>query len=153
MSLALFFAQHVCGYTALVRCVLALRFGSAGMVWCQWHQLVCLYSHSRKLLKMNVLAFETCWAKHNACDIKLVYLFNYQDDARSNKHKIHIPYFLEIWEPQTPGTSRTVQPVPVAARSKAWVCVRSPLGLRIRISVGHGCLLWILCFVHVEVSA
>ena len=48
MSLALFFAQHVsnastfifrslrlcvCGYTALVRCVLALRCGSAGVVW------------------------------------------------------------------------------------------------------------------------
>jgi hypothetical protein len=43
MSLALFFAQHVsihlqelatvCGYTALARCVLALRCGSAGVVW------------------------------------------------------------------------------------------------------------------------
>ena len=51
MSFALFFGQRVsnastfifrslrlcvcvCGYTALVRCVLALRCGSAGVVWC-----------------------------------------------------------------------------------------------------------------------
>ena len=43
--------------------------------------------HGRKLLKMNVLAFETCWAVNSEI-IKQVTsvglsLFNYQDDARS----------------------------------------------------------------------
>jgi hypothetical protein len=45
---------------------------------------------SRKLLKMDVLTFETCWAV-NSKIIKQVTsswsIFNYQDDARSNKHK------------------------------------------------------------------
>jgi len=47
---------------------------------------------SRKLLKMDVLTFETCWAVNSEI-IKQVTstglsLFNYQDDARSNKLKI-----------------------------------------------------------------
>ena len=53
---------------------------------------------SRKLLKMDVLTSETCWAVnwHNkASVIKLVGLplFKYQDDARSNTHKI----FFSCW--------------------------------------------------------
>jgi len=70
MSLVLFFAQHVsnvstfifrslcvCVYTTLVRCVLALRCGSAG--WCG------ILMQAEALLKMNVLAFETCYEKKN----------------------------------------------------------------------------------------
>ena len=47
---------------------------------------------SRKLLRMDVLTSETCWALNNEI-IKQVTskvdlsLFNYQDDAQSNKHK------------------------------------------------------------------
>ena len=46
---------------------------------------------SRKLLKMDVLTFETCWAVNSEI-IKQVTsvglsLFNYQDDARSDKQK------------------------------------------------------------------
>ena len=39
---------------------------------------------------MNVLAFETCWAKNIINQVTSVglSLFNYQGDARSNKHKI-----------------------------------------------------------------
>jgi len=47
---------------------------------------------SSKFLRMDVLISETCWALNNEI-IKQVTscwspLFNYQDDARSNKHKI-----------------------------------------------------------------
>ena len=48
---------------------------------------------SRKLLKMDVLTSETCWAVnwHNkASFIKVgLPLFKYQDDARSNTHKMN----------------------------------------------------------------
>ena len=47
---------------------------------------------SRKLLRMDVLTSETCWALNNETKNKWhqvgLSLFNYQDDARSNKHKI-----------------------------------------------------------------
>jgi len=45
---------------------------------------------SRKLLRMDELTFETCWALNNEIIKRLTSssLFNYQDDARSNKHKI-----------------------------------------------------------------
>jgi len=58
---------------------------------------------SRKLLRMDVLTSETCSALNNEI-IKQVtsnwslYLFNYEDDARSNKHKIHIiVYSFILW--------------------------------------------------------
>ena len=41
-------------FIALVRCVLVLRCGSAGMLWYPQSTI------SRKLLKMDVLTFETC---------------------------------------------------------------------------------------------
>ena len=48
---------------------------------------------SRKLLKMDVLTFETCWALNSEIKSKWhqagLSLFNHQDDARSNKHKIN----------------------------------------------------------------
>ena len=59
------------GCIALVRCVLVLRCGSAGVVWypyAGWGTSASA-THSRKLLKMNVLAFETWWAKNKASDI------------------------------------------------------------------------------------
>ena len=47
----------------------------------------------RKLLKMDVLTFETCWAVNSEIISKWhqvgLSLFNYQDDARYNKHKKH----------------------------------------------------------------
>ena len=46
---------------ALVRCVLVLRCGSAEVVWypyAGWSRATI----SRKLLKVDVLTFETCWA-------------------------------------------------------------------------------------------
>ena len=60
-------------YIALVRCVLVLRCGSAGVVWYPYggwslHKEPDQYNTwnkftiSRKLLKMDVLTFETCWA-------------------------------------------------------------------------------------------
>ena len=52
---------------------------------------------SRKLLRMDVLTSETCWALNNEI-IKQVTsswsLFNYQDDARSNKHKVLLQFRL-----------------------------------------------------------
>ena len=51
---------------------------------------VVIHQRSRKLLKMDILMSETCWA-HNkwnkiASDIRLVFPFiNYCNDARSNK--------------------------------------------------------------------
>jgi len=49
---------------------------------------------SRKLMRMDVLTSETCWALNNEI-IKQVtsswsLFIQYQDDLRSNKHKIHI---------------------------------------------------------------
>ena len=46
-----------------------------------------------QLLRMVVLTSETCWASNNEIKKKWhevgLSLFNYQDDALSNKHKIH----------------------------------------------------------------
>ena len=39
---------------------------------------------------MNVLELETCWTKNKASDISCSILFNYQDDARPNKHYIYV---------------------------------------------------------------
>ena len=55
---------------ALVRCVLVLRCGSAGVVWYPYAGWSAAEQYntwnkstiSRKLLKMDVLTFETCWA-------------------------------------------------------------------------------------------
>jgi hypothetical protein len=51
---------------------------------------------SRKLLKMDVLTFETCWAVNNETKNKWhqvgLSLFNYQDEAESNKRKKHNIY-------------------------------------------------------------
>ena len=52
---------------------------------------------------MDVLTFETCWALNNEIKSKWhqvgLSLFNYQDDARSSKHKINNPVFIldTIW--------------------------------------------------------
>ena len=76
MSLALFFAQHVSNastfiFSSLRLCVGILlwfdvcwRYGVVRLGWCgilmQAVSLSSIPTHSRKLLKMNVLAFETC---------------------------------------------------------------------------------------------
>ena len=66
-----------------------------------WYFVACIFHNtaytitqqiSRKLLKMDVLTSETCWAVnwHNKASVIKVGLplFKYQDDARSNTHKI-----------------------------------------------------------------
>ena len=74
MSLALFFAQHISNASTFIFRSLGLRvdillwfdvcwrYGVVRLGWCgilmQAETLVP--THSRKLLKMNVLAFETC---------------------------------------------------------------------------------------------
>ena len=46
-------------------------------------------THSRKLLKMNVLAFETCWAKNKASDISWsVFIQLFQGLRRRIEHEI-----------------------------------------------------------------
>ena len=46
---------------SLVRCVLVLRSGSAGVVWCGiLMQAEAKSTVSRKLLKKGVITFETC---------------------------------------------------------------------------------------------
>jgi hypothetical protein len=54
---------------------------------------------SRKLLNMDVLTFETCSAVNSEIIKQVISvglsLFNYQDDARSNKLKIH--KWLTFW--------------------------------------------------------
>jgi hypothetical protein len=47
------------------------------------------------------------------------------------------------------------QLIPVAERSKAWVCRRSPAGIA-GLNLAEGmdvCLLWVLCVCQVQVSA
>ena len=46
-------------------------------------------------------------------------------------------------------------PIPVAERSKAWVCRRSPAGIAGSNPAGgmELCLLWVLCVCQIEVSA
>ena len=62
--------------------VVCWRFGAAGIWWCSFCRLkpdddVVIYQHSRKLLKMDILMSETCWAhkkwSKTASDIKLVF--------------------------------------------------------------------------------
>jgi len=76
------------GFIALVRCVLVLRCGCGNTT----HEITQQISH--KLLRMDVLTSETCWALNNETKSKWhqvgLSLFNYQDDALPNKHKIHI---------------------------------------------------------------
>jgi hypothetical protein len=45
------------------------------------------------------------------------------------------------------------RPVPVAAPSKALICGRSPARQWVRISLGHGCLLFSVVCCQVEISA
>jgi len=66
---------------------------------------VVIQQNSFKLLMMDILMSEICWAhkKWNkiTSDIKLVFLFfNYHNDARSNKHKkkISIIRLLQFFE-------------------------------------------------------
>jgi len=81
------------GCIALVRCVLVLRCGLAVVVWYPYnttHEIT--QQISRKLVRMDVLTSETCWALNNEI-IKQGHqfglsLFKYQDDARSNKHNM-----------------------------------------------------------------
>ena len=59
---------------------------------------------SRKLLRMDVLTSETCWALNKEIKSKWhqigLSLFNYQDDARSNKHtnteKFYLSFVMHI---------------------------------------------------------
>ena len=44
-------------------------------------------------------------------------------DARLRHEGKHFHYFLQIWG------LKTYLPIPMAARSKAWVCRRSPAGI------------------------
>jgi hypothetical protein len=61
------------GCIALVRCVLVLRCGSAGVVWypyAGWStsastNVEMTQQISRKFLRMDVLTFEICWALNN----------------------------------------------------------------------------------------
>ena len=82
MSLALFFAQHVSNasifiFRSLRLCVGILlwfdvcwRYGVVRLEWCGiLMQTEALPTHSHKLLKMNILAFETCWAKNKASNV------------------------------------------------------------------------------------
>jgi hypothetical protein len=109
---------YLMGCIDLVRCVLVLRCVSAGVLWypdAEWslhkdttppqpnHTVIPTHIEpdqynpwdkstiSRKLLKMDVLTFETCWAVNDEIINKWhqvsLSLFNYQDDTRSNKHK------------------------------------------------------------------
>ena len=73
---------------------------------------VVIQQKSCKLLMMDILMSETCWARKKwnkiASDIKLVfYSSNSHNDARSNKHKVHksswkvstlhLSHFHAIW--------------------------------------------------------
>ena len=110
---------------ALVRCVLVLRCGSAGVVWYPYagwgtSASACIRiphhpsrttpyrqhtsnqnsipTHRRKLLKMNVLAFEMMlWKKIKQVTSVGLSLVNYQYDARSNKHKMFIILIILIY--------------------------------------------------------
>jgi hypothetical protein len=55
-------------------------------------------------------------------------------------------YYFALFRPPT----GTVQPIPVAARSKAWVCGRSIAGIAgSNYTEGMDiCLLWVLCVVR-----
>ena len=48
---------------------------------------------------MDVLAFETYWAKVKQVTSVGLSLFNYQGDARSNKHKIHMEDYSGEFRP------------------------------------------------------
>jgi len=106
------------GCIALVRCVLVLRCFFAVVVWypyVDWslhtdttppqrnHNVTPTHiepeqynpwnnsTNGRKLLRMDVLTSETCWALNNEIikqETSSWSLFNNQDDVRSNKHKI-----------------------------------------------------------------
>ena len=57
---------------------------------------VVIQENSRKLLMMDILMSETCWA-HKKWNKGLLF-FNYHNDARSNKHKLYkwITWYIEI---------------------------------------------------------
>ena len=66
--------------------------------------------------------------------------YNLKANRRTDQFKI-----LYLWCDQS---------TPVAARSKAWVCGRSPAEtVGSNPTEGQGCLSWVLCIVQVEVSA
>jgi len=73
-----------------------LWFGWGGVVWYPypgWGTSEITQQISRRLLRMDVLTSETCWSLNKEI-IKQVTssrssLLNYQDDARSNKDKMH----------------------------------------------------------------
>ena len=118
MSPALFFAQHVSNastfiFRSLRLCVgiqlwfdMCWRYDVVRLWWCgivmQVEALVpqphrkgqhtsnqsSIPTHSRKLLKMNVLAFEHVQQKIKQETSVGLSLFNYQDDARLFKHNI-----------------------------------------------------------------
>ena len=86
------------GCIDLVRCVLVLRCGMAVVVWYPYAGWV-----SRKLLRMDVLTFETCWAlkkeRNKASDIKLVSLYSTiprmsKKDHYRSKFGFALPCFL-----------------------------------------------------------
>jgi len=60
---------------------------------------------NRKHLKMDVLTSETCWAIYNKSKCHLVGqpLFKYQDNARSNTHKIHSNLYIDHFRGGTSG--------------------------------------------------
>ena len=62
-ELATYLLSYFMVCIALVRCVLVLRCGLAGVVWYTTHEIT--QQISRKLLKMDVLTSETCWALNN----------------------------------------------------------------------------------------
>ena len=80
------------GCVALVRCVLMLRCGSAGVEWYPYagwslHKDTKSQAPEDGCTNIRNMLSSKYWNK-KASDIKLVYLFNNQDDARSNKHNI-----------------------------------------------------------------
>ena len=116
---------------SLARCVLVLRCGSAGVVWYPYAGWSTKSTVIRKLLKMDVLTFETYWAVNSEI-IKRVTsiglsLFNYQDDARSNKFKIHLVMFYLVCFRCSHHPKPNEYTVPVFAWKDREKCVNIPM--------------------------
>ena len=79
-----------------VHCVLEMWCGSNTQRTENKTTDVVIYQHSRKLLMMDILMYETCWAhkKWNkiASDIKLV--FHSSTDKHSFAKSVNVPHFL-----------------------------------------------------------
>jgi len=74
---------------------------------------VVIEQNSRKLVMMDILMSETCWAhkkwNKTASDIKLVFLiFNYHNDARSNTQKITLCIAVLVAQKQECFTTYSV---------------------------------------------